>query len=100
MSNYDNQSKSQILLETGTNEFEIVEFSIGNTTYGINVAKVREVINLVDITQIPSAHPYLVSGLFFISCSLSLLMGILFVYPFVLTQKYYFFAVIAGISLL
>ena len=63
MSNYETQPKSQILLETGTNEFEIVEFSIGNTTYGINVAKVREVINLVNITQIPSAHPF-VDGVF------------------------------------
>ena len=35
-----------ILLETGTNEFEIVEFSIGSVNYGINVAKVREVINI------------------------------------------------------
>ena len=34
--------KKGILLETGTNEFEIVEFSIGKVHYGINVAKVRE----------------------------------------------------------
>ena len=58
-----NKSKSEILLETGTNEFEIVEFSIGATTYGINVAKVREVINRVETTQIPSAHPF-VDGVF------------------------------------
>ena len=52
-----------ILLETGTNEFEIVEFSIGKVNYGINVAKVREVITRTPITEMPQAHPY-VDGLF------------------------------------
>ena len=55
--------KKGILLETGTNEFEIVEFNVGKVNYGINVAKVREVINLVPITKMPQAHPY-VDGLF------------------------------------
>ncbi len=52
-----------ILLETGTNEFEIVEFSIGGVNYGINVAKVREVITRVPVTEMPQAHPY-IDGLF------------------------------------
>ena len=55
--------KKGILLETGTNEFEIVEFAVGNVNYGINVAKVREVINLVPITKMPNSHPY-VDGVF------------------------------------
>lgn len=55
--------KKGILIETGTNEFEIVEFNVGKVNYGINVAKVREVINLVPITKMPQAHPY-VDGLF------------------------------------
>ena len=55
--------KKGILLETGTNEFEIVEFSIGKVNYGINVAKVREVIQRVPVTAMPQAHPY-VDGLF------------------------------------
>ena len=55
--------KKGILLETGTNEFEIVEFSIGKVNYGINVAKVREVITRVPVTSMPQAHPY-VDGLF------------------------------------
>jgi two-component system chemotaxis response regulator CheV len=55
--------KKGILLETGTNEFEIVEFSIGNVNYGINVAKVREVITRAPVTVMPQAHPY-VDGLF------------------------------------
>ncbi|MDR3560764.1 MAG: chemotaxis protein [Negativicutes bacterium] len=48
-----------ILLESGTNEFEIIEFSIDNVTYGINVAKVREVINPVPVTPIVKSHPNL-----------------------------------------
>ena len=52
-----------ILLESGTNEFEIVEFSIGGVNYGINVAKVREVIQRIPVTAMPQAHPY-IDGLF------------------------------------
>lgn len=55
--------KKGILLETGTNEFEIVEFTVGPTHYGINVAKVREVINHVPVTSMPNAHEY-VDGVF------------------------------------
>ena len=33
-------SRSGILLETGTNEVEIMEFTIDGNYYGINVAKV------------------------------------------------------------
>jgi len=55
--------RNGILLETGTNEFEIIEFSIGPVVYGINVAKVREVINPVAITQMPNVHPF-VDGIF------------------------------------
>ncbi len=60
-----NGDKKGILLETGTNEFEIVEFSIGAVNYGINVAKVREVITSADfpVTRMPQAHPY-IDGLF------------------------------------
>lgn len=53
-----------ILLETGTNEFEIVEFIIRSDTkehhFGINVAKVREVIRFPDIVHVPDAHPSVV----------------------------------------
>lgn len=57
------EEKKGILLETGTNEFEIVEFNIGEVNYGINVAKVREVITRTPVTDMPQAHPY-VDGLF------------------------------------
>ncbi len=47
-----------ILLETGTNELEIVEFGIGNNHFGINVIKVREIINPVPITVVPNSHQF------------------------------------------
>lgn len=59
----EDASKKGILLETGTNEFEIIEFTVGKVHYGINVAKVREVINPVAVTKMPHSHPY-VDGVF------------------------------------
>ncbi|WP_100404201.1 chemotaxis protein [Bacillus solitudinis] len=50
-------SKSNILLESGTNELELVMFSIGHSTFGINVLKVREIINPLPITDTPNGHP-------------------------------------------
>lgn len=35
-----------ILLESGTNELEILEFTVGGNSYGINVAKVREICHI------------------------------------------------------
>ncbi len=34
---------TNILLESGTNELEILEFVIAGNFYGINVAKVKEI---------------------------------------------------------
>lgn len=45
-----------VLLESGTNELEIVEFSIGNNKFGINVIKVREIIKPIPVVTIPNAH--------------------------------------------
>ena len=57
------EDKKGILLESGTNEFEIIEFSVGGVFYGLNVAKVREVINSVPVTFIAKSHPNL-DGIF------------------------------------
>ncbi|SFI32616.1 two-component system, chemotaxis family, response regulator CheV [Tindallia magadiensis] len=46
-----------ILLESGTNELEIVEFRIGENYFGINVAKVKEIIPFTKPTSIPNSHP-------------------------------------------
>lgn len=44
-----------ILLESGTNELEIVEFRVGSNYYGINVAKIREILPYQVPTPIPNA---------------------------------------------
>ena len=44
-----------ILLESGTNELEILEFRVGKNLYGINVAKVREILSYQDPTPVPNA---------------------------------------------
>ncbi len=46
-------SRSKILLESGTNELEVLVFHAGAEAYGINVAKVREVILPQRITTAP-----------------------------------------------
>jgi two-component system chemotaxis response regulator CheV len=56
-------SKKKILSGTIPSEFEIIEFSVGEANYGVNVAKVREVINPVPVTQLPNSHPY-IDGIF------------------------------------
>ncbi|TGB05100.1 chemotaxis protein [Halobacillus salinus] len=45
-----------ILLESGTNELEIVEFGVGENRFGINVIKVKEILNPQPITKIPHSH--------------------------------------------
>ncbi|MCP3030635.1 chemotaxis protein [Halobacillus sp. A1] len=45
-----------ILLESGTNELEVVEFSVGDNRFGINVIKVKEILNPAPVTQIPHSH--------------------------------------------
>ena len=65
---------SKILLENGTNELEIlttdtvmkeaaVEFTLGGNSYGINVAKIREIIPYQAVTPVPNAHPS-IEGIF------------------------------------
>lgn len=46
-----------ILLESGTNELEIVEFTVGQNKFGINVIKVKEIIQPINVTKIPHSHP-------------------------------------------
>jgi two-component system, chemotaxis family, chemotaxis protein CheV len=63
--------ESNILLESGTNELEIVEFKLNNDSendksfqsFGINVAKVREIIRMPAITKLPNL-PNCVLGIF------------------------------------
>lgn len=50
-------NKSEILLESGTNEMEIMEFTICDEVFGINVAKVREIMMPTAVKPMPHAHP-------------------------------------------
>lgn len=54
-----------ILGKDGSSEFEIVEFRLGDTYFGINVVKVREIIQSANfsVTPIAQSHPY-VDGIF------------------------------------
>ena len=52
-------SEKGILLESGTNELEIVEFIVGDNHFAINVMKVREIVNPMNVTLIPQSHPHI-----------------------------------------
>lgn len=54
---------TNILLESGTNELEILEFTLANNHYGINVAKIREILQYQQVTPVPNTHPS-VEGIF------------------------------------
>lgn len=53
MSKRDND----ILLNTGINEFEMLEFVVAGNHFGINVAKVRELIRHQPVQRIPHSKP-------------------------------------------
>lgn len=54
---------TNILLENGTNELEVLEFTLGGNSYGINVAKIKEIINYTEVTPVPNSHPS-IEGIF------------------------------------
>ncbi len=54
---------TKILLENGTNELEVLEFTLDGNSYGINVAKIREIIVYQDVTPVPNSHPS-IEGIF------------------------------------
>ncbi|WP_217269795.1 chemotaxis protein [Neobacillus endophyticus] len=43
---------------SGSNELEIMEFQIGENAYGINVLKVKELVEARPFTPIPLSHPF------------------------------------------
>lgn len=54
---------TNILLENGTNEWEVLEFMVDGNSYGINVAKIREIIPYQQVTPVPNSHPS-IEGIF------------------------------------
>lgn len=55
--------ETNILLESGTNELELLEFFVGNKDFGINIAKVSEIMTYREATPMPSSPPE-VEGVF------------------------------------
>lgn len=54
---------TNILLESGTNELEILEFIVGGNRYGINVAKIEQIIGDCEIKKVPNTQHF-VEGIF------------------------------------
>ena len=57
------ENHNSIILESGTNEIEVMKFTIGGDLYGINVAKVLEIMISEPVKPMPHAHPA-VEGIF------------------------------------
>jgi two-component system chemotaxis response regulator CheV len=49
-------TQTDILLESGTNELEIMEFTVAGEIFGINVAKVREIMKFSPVKPMQNAH--------------------------------------------
>lgn len=54
---------TKILLENGTNELEVLQFELDGNAYGINVAKIKEIIPYQAVTPVPNSHPS-IEGIF------------------------------------
>lgn len=52
----DSIKQTEILLESGTNELEIMEFTIDGELFGINVAKVREIMMASPVKPMQKSH--------------------------------------------
>lgn len=47
--------ENNILLESGTNELEVLEFTVGAQNFGINIAKVSEIMNYQPMIPVPES---------------------------------------------
>ena len=56
----DGGTPGGILLDAGTNELEVLIFRMGKQRYGVNVAKVREVIRGETPSEPPRMHPSII----------------------------------------
>lgn len=56
-------TQTNILLETGTNELEVLEFVIAGNSFGINVAKITELMQMQEVQPMPNSHPC-IEGIF------------------------------------
>ncbi|MDK2866481.1 MAG: two-component system, chemotaxis family, chemotaxis protein CheV [Clostridiales bacterium] len=56
------EKKDGILLESGTGEVEILHFIVAGEHYAINVIKVKELLQIENVSKVPNSHPA-VSGI-------------------------------------
>ncbi len=54
---------TNILLDSGTNELEMLEFQVGDNNFGINISKVVEIMINQEVTPVPNS-PEAVEGVF------------------------------------
>ena len=59
----DTPNQTKILLESGTNELEIMEFTVGGELFGINIAKIREIMRAQETKRMANSHNF-VEGIF------------------------------------
>lgn len=67
-----------ILLESGTGEVEILHFTVAGIHYAINVVKVKELLQIENISKVPNSHPA-VSGLSLIRGEMISIVDLLYV---------------------
>lgn len=72
------ENKTGILLESGTGEVEILHFTVSGIHYAINVVKVKELLQIENISKIPNAHPA-ISGLSLIRGEMISVVDLLYV---------------------
>ncbi|MBE0450473.1 MAG: chemotaxis protein CheV [Clostridia bacterium] len=72
------ENKTGILLESGTGEVEILHFTVSGVHYAINVVKVKELLQIENISKIPNAHPA-ISGLSLIRGEMISVVDLLYV---------------------
>jgi two-component system chemotaxis response regulator CheV len=72
------ENKPGILLESGTGEVEILHFTVAGVHYAINVVKVKELLQIENISKIPNAHPA-ISGLSLIRGEMISVVDLLYV---------------------
>lgn len=58
-----NITQQKILTESGTNELEIMEFTVAGEAFGINVAKVKEIMMCCPLKPMQKSHP-VIEGVF------------------------------------
>ena len=68
-------SNQKILTESGTNEVEFIEFYLGEQGFGVNVAKVVQIVQFKEefLTRVPGRHPFLDGTFLFRGTSIPLI---------------------------